>query len=64
LFPSHDRLRLIGIRCSGLVRGGYQINLFEDTPEVISLYNAMDRMKNRFGYKAIQRGSGFKVKME
>jgi hypothetical protein len=25
------RLRLIGIRFSGLVRGTYQINMFEDT---------------------------------
>jgi DNA polymerase-4 len=40
------RLRLIGIRFSGLVRGTYQINMFEDTEEMLSLYQAMDRMKN------------------
>jgi DNA polymerase-4 len=35
----------IGIRFSGLVRGTYQINMFEDTEEMLSLYQAMDRMK-------------------
>jgi DNA polymerase-4 len=29
-----------------LVRGTYQINMFEDTEEMLSLYQAMDRMKN------------------
>jgi hypothetical protein len=31
------RLRLIGIRFSGLVRGTYQINMFEDTGNAIAL---------------------------
>jgi hypothetical protein len=26
--------------------GTYQINMFEDTEEMLSLYQAMDRMKN------------------
>jgi DNA polymerase-4 len=45
LYQRRMRLRLIGIRFSGLVRGTYQINMFEDT-EKMSLYQAMDRMKN------------------
>jgi DNA polymerase-4 len=44
LYQRRMRLRLIGIRFSGLVRGTYQINMFEDT-EKCSLYQAMDRMK-------------------
>lgn len=60
LFDTHYnrrmRLRLIGIQFSGLVRGAYQINMFDDTTEMVSLYQAIDRMKNRFGFDAIKRG--------
>lgn len=64
LYQRRMRLRLIGIRLSGLVRGTYQINLFEDTTEMISLYQAIDRMKRRFGFDSIQRCSGLKKKEE
>jgi DNA polymerase-4 len=36
LYQRRMRLRLIGIRFSGLVRGTYQINMFEDTEEMLS----------------------------
>jgi DNA polymerase-4 len=49
------RLRMIGINFNGLVRGTYQINLFEDTLEMIALYQAMDKMKKRFGFNAVGR---------
>lgn len=52
------RLRLIGIEFSGLVRGHHQINLFEDTTEMVALYQAMDRIKNKYGAAAIGRCSG------
>jgi DNA polymerase IV len=58
LYQRRMRLRLVGIKFTGLVRGNYQINLFEDTTELISLYQAMDRMKNRFGEDAIKRCIG------
>jgi DNA polymerase-4 len=47
-----------GIRFSGLVRGTYQINMFEDTEEMLSLYQAMDRMKDRYGFDAVMRCAG------
>jgi DNA polymerase-4 len=56
------RLRLIGIRFSGLVRGTYQINMFEDTEEMLSLYQAMDRMKKRYGFDAVARCAGATLK--
>jgi DNA polymerase-4 len=34
------------------------LNLFEDTPEMTSLYQAMDRIRLRFGNKAIRRAAG------
>lgn len=49
-------IRLVGVKLSGLVGGNYQINLFDDVT-VINLYQAMDRIKNRFGKYAVQRAS-------
>lgn len=57
LYQRRMRLRSVGIQFSGLVRGTYQINLFEDTQEMMSLYQAMDKIKNRFGTNAVGRGS-------
>jgi len=52
------RLRLVGIRFEGLVRGTYQIDVFKDTEEMLALYNAMDKMKSRYGFDAVMRGAG------
>lgn len=57
LYNRRMRLRLVGVRFSGLVSGTYQINMFEDTTEMISLYQSIDRIKKRFGIKAVTRGS-------
>jgi DNA polymerase-4 len=51
-------VRLVGVKFSGLVQGAQQLNLFEDTPEMTSLYQAMDRIRLRFGNKAIRRAAG------
>lgn len=59
LYTRRMRLRLIGVRFSGLVHGNHQMNLFEDTEELINLYQAMDRMKIRFGKNALGKASGF-----
>lgn len=48
-------IRLIGIRFTHLVQGTQQLNLFEDTPEMVNLYMTVDRMKRRFGKKAVVR---------
>lgn len=58
LYQRRMSLRLVGVRFSKLVRGSYQIDLFEDTQEMMSLYQAMDKIKNRFGANAVMRGSG------
>jgi len=60
LYNRRMRIRLIGIRFTGLVRGSLQINLFEDTQEMVALYQAMDRIKNRFGAGKVGRASGFR----
>jgi len=55
LYERRLLVRLIGLRFSHLVGGGHQINLFEDSAEKIRLYQAMDRMRKRFGTEAVKR---------
>ncbi|NOZ47745.1 MAG: DNA polymerase IV [Chlorobi bacterium] len=55
-------VRLIGVRFSNIVHGAYQINLFEDTAQFIHLYRAIDKMRNRYGSKAVIRAVGIDVK--
>jgi DNA polymerase-4 len=58
LYERRMRLRLVGVKLSGLVRGTYQINLFEDTTEMMNLYQAIDRMKKKYGLHAVFRSLG------
>jgi DNA polymerase-4 len=51
-------IRLIGIRLSGLVHGTQQLNLFEDTPEMVNLYLAMDKVRLKYGPTAVKRAIG------
>ncbi|MDP4280990.1 MAG: DNA polymerase IV [Bacteroidota bacterium] len=48
-------IRLIGVRFSKLVPGNQQINMFENSEEMINLYQAMDRMKHKYGDKVVGR---------
>jgi DNA polymerase IV len=57
LYQKRMLIRLIGIRCSHLVHGTYQYNLFEDTHEKIKLYQALDSIKNRFGNDLVGRAT-------
>ncbi len=58
LYERRMLVRLLGVRFSHLVGGGHQINLFEDSEEMINLYQAMDKLRQRFGDSAIQRAIG------
>ncbi|MEJ2161838.1 MAG: DNA polymerase IV [Robiginitalea sp.] len=58
LYERRLLVRLIGVRFSHLVPGNYQINLFEDREEILNLYAAMDRMRERYGDKSVIRASG------
>ena len=62
LYNKRLLVRLIGIRFSALVGGGYQINLFDDTEEMIRLYQAMDSVRNRFGKQVVMRAQGMDVR--
>ena len=60
LYERRMLIRLIGIRFSHLVGGGNQINLFEDSEEIINLYQAMDHLRKKFGNTAVLRAIGLK----
>jgi len=57
LYDRRLLVRLIGIRFSHLVQGNYQISLFDDTQEMIALYQAIDHIKNRFGWQYLMKGT-------
>jgi len=51
-------IRLIGVRLSKLVGGHQQLNMFEDSQEMINLYEAMDDIRLRYGRNAVKRAVG------
>jgi len=61
LYQKRMLIRLIGVRFSHLIQGNYQFDLFDDTVEHIQLYQAMDRLRKRFGRNAVQRAEGMGI---
>lgn len=53
LYKRRVSIRLIGVRFSGLVRGTPQLNLFEDTPQMVNLYICLDSIKRKYGEKSV-----------
>ena len=58
LYDRRLLVRLLGVRFSHLIPGNYQIHLWDDTEEMIRLYQAIDSVKNRFGENVLLRGGG------
>ena len=58
VYQRRQLVRLIGVRFTHLIPGNYQINLFEDTQEMIRLYQAIDSVKKRFGEQKLMRAVG------
>ncbi|HEY9116918.1 MAG TPA: DNA polymerase IV [Roseivirga sp.] len=61
----HNRrllVRLIGVRFSHLVEGGLQINLFDDNEQLINLYHAMDKIRDKHGDRSVLRAYGMEAK--
>ncbi len=59
LYQRRMLIRLIGVRFSGLVAGNPQLNMFEDSSEMISLYQALDKVRNKYGQKIVRRGVAY-----
>jgi DNA polymerase-4 len=58
LYDRRQRIRLVGVRFSHLVGGGHQMDAFTDTEEAMSLYQAMDKIRKRFGDRTVMRAAG------
>jgi DNA polymerase-4 len=53
LYTRRMLIRLIGIKFSGLVSGVQQLSMFDETSHQIDLYQAIDRIKLRYGEQSI-----------
>lgn len=60
IYSPGRKIRLIGIRLSHLINGGQQFELFENADKLQNFYDAIDKVKGKFGNKAIGRASGLK----
>lgn len=58
LYEKRMRIRLVGVKLTDLCQGNQQINLFDNTPQQISLYQTLDKIKKRFGNFSVMHGSG------
>ncbi len=50
-------IRLIGVKFTSLAGGHYQINLFDDSQDMLNLYNSIDKIRNRYGEHSVMRAS-------
>jgi len=62
LYNRRVLVRMVGVRFSHLVNGGNQINMFDDTEEMVNLYQAMDKMRLRYGDRAVIRAAGMEAR--
>jgi DNA polymerase-4 len=56
LYDRRLLIRLVGIRFSKLLQGQEQLNLFDDSAKLAPLYQAIDRIRKRYGDYAVGRG--------
>jgi DNA polymerase-4 len=62
LYTRRLLVRLIGVRYSSLVSGFHQLNLFDDSLDYAALYNAMDRIRLRYGDRSVMRAIGMEAR--
>ena len=55
-------VRLIGVKFSSLVNGHYQLSLFDTQTDYSSLYSALDKIRIKYGDKAVLRAVGLHKK--
>lgn len=55
-------VRLLGVKFSHLVEGCHQINLFEDDEKHLDLSMAIDKMRERYGDRAVILAAGMEAK--
>jgi DNA polymerase-4 len=55
-------VRLVGVKFSHLVEGGHQVHLFEDNEKYLNLSAAIDKMRERYGDRAVINAAGMEAK--
>jgi len=63
LYTKRVLIRLVGVKLTNLVGGFEQIDLYTESEERYSLCQAMDKVRKRFGPKAIFLASGLDLKL-
>ncbi|MCX6305724.1 MAG: DNA polymerase IV [Bacteroidetes bacterium] len=56
LYQRRMLIRLIGVRFSSLISGNPQLNMFDDNVEMVNLYQALDRIRRKYGQQSVRRG--------
>ena len=59
LYQRRMLIRLIGVRFSKLVPGSPQLNMFDESIEMINLYQALDKIRMKYGQKIVRRAVAF-----
>lgn len=62
LYSRRLLVRLVGVKFTDIVSGSYQINLFDDTEELLNLYGAMDHVREKYGELSIMRAASLGAK--
>ncbi|ARV14815.1 DNA polymerase IV [Polaribacter sp. SA4-12] len=62
LYQRRLLIRLVGVKITDIVSGNYQINLFDDSEQMLDLYNAMDTIRNKYGELSITRAASMGAK--
>lgn len=55
VYDRRMRIRLIGLKLSGLVHGSPQLTLFDDSPKLLNLYATLDKLNHRYGDASVHR---------
>jgi DNA polymerase-4 len=62
LYQRRMLIRLVGVKFNHLIQGSYQYNMFEDNSQQLLLYQAVDKMRKRYGDDSIiKRASGMGI---
>jgi len=64
LYQNGRLIRLIGVKIGQLIEGQEQLDIFDDIPERIDLYKAMDTIRLRFGKSSVSRAVNIKTSEE
>jgi DNA polymerase-4 len=62
LYQRRLLIRLVGVKMTDIVSGNYQINLFDDSEQMLDLYNAMDAIRNKYGALSVTRAAAMGAK--